>query len=87
MPKGKWLQIKSMQSYVQAMDNMCLRISIYIIHAWDCYKMDITKNITIIKSLDIKILEQKLGSGTYGKVYTVEYHGSTFAAKEIHEIL
>ena len=29
----------------------------------------------------------ELGRGAYGKVYSIQYHGKTYAAKEIHPIL
>ena len=36
---------------------------------------------------DISMLGQELGRGAYGRVYTVKYHGETYAAKEIHQAL
>ena len=36
---------------------------------------------------EVRPLTQRLGRGSYGKVYAVEYRGVTCAAKEIHSIL
>lgn len=35
----------------------------------------------------VRILGNELGRGAYGRVYTVKYDGTIYAAKEIHEIL
>ena len=40
-----------------------------------------------IRSEDITQLNNELGRGAYGKVFTVIYQGSRYAAKEIHSIL
>ena len=40
-----------------------------------------------ISSSDIQSVGEEIGRGTYGKVYTVKYRGSTCAVKEIHSIL
>ena len=36
---------------------------------------------------DVKCLDKELGRGAYGKVYTVKYGDTIYAAKEIHSLL
>ena len=42
-------------------------------------------NVLLIKG--VKPLNEELGCGAYGRVFTVEYRGVVYAAKEIHSIL
>ena len=53
--------------------------------------VDIVGNITShLQNLILKkvsIIGEKLGAGAYGQVFTVQYRGTTYAAKEIHSIL
>ena len=47
-----------------------------------------TKKIPVLNFSDVKIpLDQELGNGAYAKVYTINYRGNLFAAKEVHEAL
>ena len=47
--------------------------------------MEHNKDVNIIS--EIEILNQQLGCGAYGRVYTVKYAGTICAAKEVHSIL
>ena len=54
-----------------------------------CVKMasnevDLLKDLTI---KEVKPLNEELGHGAYGRVFTVEYRGVVYAAKEIHPFL
>jgi len=46
--------------------------------------LDQLKRLTL---KEVVLLNEELGRGTYGKVFTVNYRGSTYAAKEIHSLL
>ena len=49
---------------------------------------DITNYLQDLALVGISLLDRKeLGRGAYGRVFTVSYHGTTYAAKEIHLIL
>ena len=48
---------------------------------------DITKYLAHLTLEGVSHLNIELGNGAYGKVVTVKYRGTTYAAKEIHSIL
>ena len=48
---------------------------------------DITKYLQDLTLEGVSLLDGELGSGAYGKVFTVNYREITYAAKEIHPIL
>ena len=48
---------------------------------------DIASYLRDLTLKEVSILGKKLGDGSYGKVFTVQYRGNTYAAKEIHSIL
>ena len=48
---------------------------------------DITIALQNLTLTDVTPLDQELGRGAYGKVFTVKYREKTYAAKEIHSLL
>ena len=50
-------------------------------------KDDITIALQNLTLTDVTPLDQELGRGAYGKVFTVKYREKTYAAKEIHSLL
>ena len=49
---------------------------------------DITNYLRDLTLPGVSLLDrEELGRGAYGRVFTVSYHGTTYAAKEIHSIL
>ena len=48
---------------------------------------NITSRLQDLTLKDVSLLGKELGIGAYGKVFTVQYRGNTYAAKEIHSIL
>ena len=48
---------------------------------------DITIALQSLTLTDVTPLDQELGRGAYGKVFTVKYREKTYAAKEIHSLL
>ena len=44
-------------------------------------------NFNVLPSESINPLNNELGRGAYGRVFTVNYQGSLYAAKEIHSLL
>ena len=59
--------------------------------AYFCIKMasidDITTALQNLTLTDVTPLDQELGRGAYGKVFTVKYREKIYAAKEIHSLL
>ena len=56
-----------------------------------CTKMasidDITAALQNLTLTDVTPLDQELGRGAYGKVFTVKYREKIYATKEIHSLL
>ena len=48
---------------------------------------DIASYLQDLTLKEVSFLGKELGVGAYGKVFTVQYRGTTYAAKEIHSIL
>ena len=48
---------------------------------------DITIALQNLTLTDVTPLDQELGRGAYGKVFTVKYRENIYAAKEIHALL
>ena len=48
---------------------------------------DITVALRNLTLRDVTPLDQELGRGAYGKVFTVKYRGNVYAAKEVHSLL
>ena len=48
---------------------------------------DITAALQNLTLTDVTPLDQELGRGAYGKVFTVKYREKIYAAKEIHSLL
>ena len=48
---------------------------------------DITIALRTLTLTNVAQLDQELGRGSYGKVFTVKYRQKIYAAKEIHSIL
>ena len=48
---------------------------------------DITIALQNLTLTDVTLLDQELGRGAYGKVFTVKYREKIYAAKEIHSLL
>ena len=48
---------------------------------------DITVALQDLTLADVTPLDQELGRGAYGKVFTVKYREKIYAAKEIHSLL
>ena len=48
---------------------------------------DISESLKQLTLSGVKREGRELGSGAYGKVYTVKYGGVAYAAKEIHALL
>ena len=48
---------------------------------------DITNYLQDLILAGVSLLDRDLGRGAYGRVFTVSYRGTIYAAKEIHSIL
>ena len=48
---------------------------------------DVNKALPYLTLRGVVPLEQELGRGAYGRVFKVKYHGTIYAAKEIHTLL
>ena len=48
---------------------------------------DIASYLQDLTLKEVSLLGKELGTGAYGKVFTIQYRGTTYAAKEIHSIL
>jgi len=48
---------------------------------------DITVALQSLTIIDVTPLNQELGRGAYGKVFTVKYREKIYAAKVIHSLL
>ena len=48
---------------------------------------DVTAALQNLTLTEVTPLDQELGRGAYGKVFTVKYRENIYAAKEIHSLL
>jgi len=48
---------------------------------------DVNKALPYLTLTKVKPPDQELGHGAYGRVFKVNYHGTVYAAKEIHSLL